>query len=139
MSEERPNIEKELDETTALHIGLMTSTPTEHHPQSPIGKHVLHMQSEPLTYGDVCRSAHSQLWEEAMARELQGLVVNETFSEVIPPNERRPMGSKLIFKWKTTSFEGLVKPQARLVANGYSRTPVVDFQETLSTNRRQRL
>lgn len=76
MTEKRPNIEKELDKATSSYAGLMASTPAEHHPQSPLGWRFLNVEPEPLTYGAIYHSAHQQLCEEAMAREVQGLVAN---------------------------------------------------------------
>lgn len=66
MGKEGPNIEKELDDATALYAKLMASIPAEHPFQGPLCKHVLHVEPEPLIYGNVCRSAHRQLREKVV-------------------------------------------------------------------------
>lgn len=104
ISEDWLNIEKELNKDTALYTGQMASSPAGHHPQGPSGEHVLNVESEPSTHGNVCHSANRQLRMEAEVRGLRGLVENPPFSEATPPKQHRSAGSTLIFRLKMSSF-----------------------------------
>ena len=65
-------------------------------------------------------SEDGKLWKEAMVDEMASLHKNEAWDLVELSAERKPIGSKWVFK-KKMNVEGKVeKYKARLVAKGYS-------------------
>lgn len=70
MSEERPNIEEEINEAAALHADCRAS-PQRNLPRSRLIQQDIHVETEPLAYGDVCQQVNQGLWEGPMTRELE--------------------------------------------------------------------
>lgn len=50
-------------------------------------------RDEPIDYKGVRASEHRHIWEDAMVRELQGLMANRTFSPVTKPPDRKAVGA----------------------------------------------
>ncbi|CAN0487220.1 unnamed protein product, partial [Discosporangium mesarthrocarpum] len=85
---------------------------------------------EPQTYRDVLNSEYRDLWFEAMERELTGLQSANAFSPTNLPPERKTIGAKWIYKWKTDEMGIVTRAKARLVAKGYNQKLGVDYFET---------
>lgn len=64
--------------------------------------HISEVEPEPKTNIDVQSSTHRAVQEDAMARELDGLVTNMTFSPATKPRDRKFIGSKRMLSEKTT-------------------------------------
>ena len=62
-----------------------------------------------------------------MARELAGLKATGTFAAEHKPEDRKAIGSKWVFKWKTDQSGHVIKAKARLVAKGFSQVEGVDL------------
>lgn len=71
-------------------------------------------------------------WVEAMQRELDALHKNNTWSLVPRPLNRQVVGSKWLFRTKFHSDSTIERHKARLVAQGYSQTPGLDYSHTFS-------
>jgi Reverse transcriptase (RNA-dependent DNA polymerase) len=74
----------------------------------------------------------SQIWRDAMAKELNALATNQTWTLVPPPTNQRIIGCKWVFKTKRNPDGSVERYKARLVAKGFHQEPGVDFEETYS-------
>ena len=73
-----------------------------------------------------------QKWKKALEDEYNSLVHNETWELVPPPEDANIVGSKWVFKIKHDANGNVDRHKARLVAQGYSQTYGVDYQEVFS-------
>lgn len=87
---------------------------------------------EPSTYSAVVSGADSEKWILAMQEEMESLHKNNTWELVKPPQGKKIVGCKWIFKMKESSPGDGVKYKARLIAKGYSQVPGVDFGDVFS-------
>ncbi|GMI67117.1 hypothetical protein HRI_000381000 [Hibiscus trionum] len=71
-------------------------------------------------------------WSEAVQCEYDALLQNQTWELVPLPPDRKPVGSKWLFRIKLNSDGSVNRYKARLVAKGYSQIPGYDFGETFS-------
>lgn len=71
-------------------------------------------------------------WKEAMDSEMEQLARLETYTLIQCPPERRPVGCKWVFHLKRDHLGNIARYKARLVAQGFSQIPGVDFSETYS-------
>jgi hypothetical protein len=72
-------------------------------------------------------------WKEAIEAELASLTKREVFSSVIPtPPEIFSVGFKWVFVRKRNENNEVVRYKARLVAQGFTQRPDIDFNETYS-------
>ena len=55
-----------------------------------------------------------------------------TFALVPPPRDRKPIGSKWVYRVKRTSSGEISRYKARLVAQGFAQKPGIDFTETFA-------
>ena len=74
----------------------------------------------------------SQEWVDAMQAEIDSLHNNRVWDLVELPKDRKPIGSKWVFKIKTNSDGSIERCKARLVAQGYSQKPGLDYDQTFS-------
>jgi hypothetical protein len=72
-------------------------------------------------------------WKDAIQAEISSLSKREVFSQVIPtPPKIFPMGFKWVFVCKRNENNEVVRYKARLVAQGFTQRPGIDFNETYS-------
>jgi hypothetical protein len=72
-------------------------------------------------------------WKAEIEAELASLYRREVFSAIIPtPRDIFPVGYKWVFIRKRNENGKVVRYKARLVAQGFTQRPGVDFNETYS-------
>ena len=86
--------------------------------------------AEPRTYRQALRSPQVELWKKAMDEEYNSLIQNGTWKLVPLPRGRKAIGSKWVYKLKRDEHGEISRYKARLVAQGYTQIPGVDFHET---------
>ncbi|GKC13200.1 retrotransposon protein, putative, ty1-copia subclass, partial [Tanacetum coccineum] len=81
---------------------------------------------------DIPIHPESDKWLNAMNVEMQSMKDNEVWDLVdLPPNDKT-VGSKWLFKKKTDMDGAIHTYKAHLVANGYTQTLGIDYEETFS-------
>ena len=88
--------------------------------------------TEPLTLEEALSCSEKENWREAMQTEFKSLCVNKVWDLVPPPKDRKVINSKGVFKCKLGETGLVERYKARLVAQGYSQTPGIDYEETFS-------
>ncbi|WJZ98775.1 hypothetical protein VitviT2T_017282 [Vitis vinifera] len=72
-------------------------------------------------------------WKEAIQAELNSLTKREVFGPVVQtPEDVKPVGYKWVFVRKRNENNEIIRYKARLVAQGFSQRPGVDYEETYS-------
>ncbi|KAJ0897438.1 putative RNA-directed DNA polymerase [Helianthus annuus] len=72
-------------------------------------------------------------WQEAINAELNSLEKRHVFGPVVrTPIDVKPVGYKWVFAIKRNEKNEIVRYKARLVAQGFSQIPGVDYEETYS-------
>jgi len=90
--------------------------------------------SEPRTLKEVLLSPHSKQWEKAVKSEFNQLVKAKVFDWVeYLPNDKKAVGSHIVFKEKLDGYGKHVKFKAQIVAQGFSQVPGLDFTEMFSS------
>jgi hypothetical protein len=88
---------------------------------------------DPKTMAECKRRSDWNKWKEAIDAELASLTKREVFSSVIPtPPKTFPVGFKWVFVRKRNENNEVVRYKARLVAQGFTQRPGIDFNETYS-------
>ena len=83
---------------------------------------------------DECRQRNDwPKWKEAIQVELNSLSKREVFGPIVPtPEGIKPVGHKWVFVRKRNEKNEIIRYKARLVAQGFSQMPGVDYEETYS-------
>ena len=72
-------------------------------------------------------------WREAMQAELHSLIKRDVFGPVVQtPASIKPVGNKWVFVRKRNENNDIIRYKARLVAQGFSQRPGIDYKETYS-------
>nr|GEU70984.1 hypothetical protein [Tanacetum cinerariifolium] len=87
---------------------------------------------EPANYKAVLLDHESDKWLNAMIVEMQSMEDNEVWDLVDLPLNGKTVGSKWLFKKKIDTDGAVHTYKARLVTNGYTQTPRIDYEETFS-------
>ena len=85
--------------------------------------------SEPNGYLTVLKIPH---WFKVMQEEIKILTQNYTYDLVPRPSNANIMGSKWLFKMKLKENGKINRYKTRLVAQGFSKMPSLDFRETFN-------
>ena len=90
--------------------------------------------AEPKSFKDASDSSnpHSSQWKEAMNSEFSSLIENGTWELVPRPIDKNIVGSKWIYKVKRGPNGEIERFKSRLVAQGFSQTEGVDFNEVFA-------
>ncbi|XP_015111352.1 uncharacterized protein LOC107037352 [Diachasma alloeum] len=89
-------------------------------------------EADPRTYHEAINGPNSEEWERAIAEEIQSLEDNETWDLEPVPKGKVPIGSKWVFRTKTTPDGGPARHKARLVAQGFSQKYGIDYDEVFA-------
>ena len=89
----------------------------------------LSTQAEPTSYKEAVQYPE---WKQAMDEEIQALELNNTWTVVPLPKDRKPLGCKWVFKLKRKAEGSIERHKARLVAKGFNQQECVDFLDTYS-------
>jgi hypothetical protein len=87
---------------------------------------------EPQSISEALNGANASKWKQALEEEYNSLVRNETWELVPPPEACNVIGSKWVMKIKRDADGNVDRHKARLVAQGYSQTPGIDYEEVFS-------
>ena len=88
---------------------------------------------EPKTIEECRRRKDWPKWKEAIEAELKSLEKREVFGKIThTPKGVKPVGYKWVFVRKRNEKNEIVRYKARLVAQGFSQMPGVDYDETYS-------
>jgi hypothetical protein len=72
-------------------------------------------------------------WKAAIEAELHSLCKREVFGPTVPtPPNVIPVGCKWVFLRKRNEHGQVVRYKARLVAQGFTQRPGIDYDETYS-------
>ena len=83
---------------------------------------------------DECRQKNDwQKWKEAIQVELTSLSKREVFGPIVlTPEGIKLVGHKWVFVRKRNENYKIIRYKARLIAQGFSQIPGVDYEETYS-------
>ena len=87
---------------------------------------------EPQTFRQALESPDKLHWMDAMKNEIESIHDNDVWDLVELPKDRKAVGSKWVFKVKTTADGSIERYKACLVAQGCSQKYGVDYDETFS-------
>ncbi|KAE8218625.1 hypothetical protein CF326_g9123, partial [Tilletia indica] len=90
------------------------------------------IELEPGTLKDAMRRTDWALWLQAMREEMESHSEMGTWVLEEVPEDRELVGSRWVFKLKLDSEGNVARYKARLVAQGFSQIPGVDYNETYS-------
>jgi hypothetical protein len=88
--------------------------------------------SEPKLFREAMQRPDANLWYEAAVKEMQAHIETGTWELVKLPPGRKAIGSKWVFKVKHNADSSVERYKARLVAQGFSQRPGIDFDETFA-------
>ena len=88
--------------------------------------------SEPTTVEEALSCPYKKNWKEAMEDEFQSLQANQVWDLVAPPKDCKVINCKWVFKCKLGEYGQVECYKARLVAQGYSQRPGIDYEEIFS-------
>ena len=85
-------------------------------------------------YMEECRHRNDwPKWKEAIQTQLNSLTKREVFKPVIQtPEDVKPVGYKWVFVRKLNENNEIIRYKVRLVAQGFSQKPGIDYEETFS-------
>ena len=88
---------------------------------------------EPQSVEECRRRKDWSKWKEAIQAELSSLAKRQVFGPVVQtPEGVQPVGCKWVFVRKRNEKNEIVRYKARLVAQGFSQRPGIDYEETYS-------
>ena len=87
---------------------------------------------EPNTYKQAMKSNDAELWQQAAEEEINSLNANGTWDIVPLPKDRKPIGSRWVFRVKRNADGTVERYKARVVAKGFSQRPGLDYTEVFA-------
>lgn len=87
--------------------------------------------NEPATFRKAIESPEADAWRDAMQREYNSIMRNETWTLIEPPPDANVIGCGWVYK-KKVALDGTTTYRARLVARGYAQVQGSDYNKTYS-------
>ena len=87
---------------------------------------------EPSNVHEAVTGEYSSEWKSAMESEYNSLLENNTWDLVPPPENKNVIGSKWVYKVKRNADGSVEQFKARLVAQGYSQSQGIDYEEVFA-------
>ena len=85
---------------------------------------------EPLSVEECRQRRDWPKWQESIQSELNSPAKREVFGPVVQtPSDVKPIGYKWVFVRKRNEKNEIVRYKARLVEQGFSQRPGVDYEE----------
>ncbi|GJV87883.1 retrotransposon protein, putative, ty1-copia subclass [Tanacetum coccineum] len=136
-SEHHDEDEQEIVELESDVIPIRRSTRTRHAPDRmclyvDAEEHKLGDHNEPTNYKAALSDSKYDKWLEAMNVEMQSMKDNHIWDLDHLPPKAKTVGSKWQLKKKTDMDGNVHTDKPRLVANGFTQTYRVDYEETFS-------
>ena len=88
--------------------------------------------NEPKTYSEAMKSPDHELWRAAMEEELTSLYTMKVWELTDLPLGKKAIGCRWVFKVKRLADGSVERYKARLVAQGFTQIPGIDYEETYS-------
>ena len=88
--------------------------------------------NEPSNINEAWNGKNSAELKKATESEYKSLIDNHTSELVLPPHDKNIVGSKWVFKVKGNADGTVQKFKARLVAEGYTQSPGIDYDEVFA-------
>ena len=93
---------------------------------------IANANDDPQSLDEACSRPDWPEWKAAMDREIHQLESIGTYTLTKCPADRKPIGCKWVFRLKHDADGCIVKHKARLVAQGFSQIPGIDYVETFA-------
>lgn len=93
--------------------------------------------AEPRSFAEAVNGPEAAQWRAAMDEEIKSLKMHGTWKLANLPADRKPVGSKWIFKRKVEENGNVAQYKARLVVQGFSQKFRTDFDEVFAPEVRQ--
>ena len=90
------------------------------------------VSDKPKSIAEAMRRPDAAQWSAAVRSELGNLTGKGTWEEAVLPPGRKVIGCKWVLKTKTDADGNIIKYKARLIAQGFSQQPGIDFKETFA-------
>ena len=87
---------------------------------------------EPVNMTQAMNSSEADQWKAAADEEYKSLMDHETWTLAKLPAGRSLVGSKWVFKLKLNEAGNISRFKCRLVAQGFSQKPGLDYEETFA-------
>jgi hypothetical protein len=87
------------------------------------------MPCDPVSFDE---AAKEDVWIKAMDEEIDSIERNKTWDVVDLPKGMNNIGVKWVYRTKLNADGEVEKYKARLVAEGFSQQPGIDYNETFS-------
>jgi hypothetical protein len=88
--------------------------------------------TDPLTLDQAMQRPDWPNWKQAIEAEYSSLKKHQVFGEVSNDLEKQPIGHKLFFTRKFDSQGNVIRYKVRLVAQGFTQRPGIDYDQTYS-------
>ena len=98
---------------------------------------VLQVESDSPTVKVALSGRDADEWIESLSDEIKSIQENQVYELVDPPPGVNIVGSKWILKYKRNAFGEIERRKSRLVAQGFSQKPGVDYTDLYSPTPQQ--
>ena len=88
--------------------------------------------ADPSNVHEAVTREYSSEWKSAMESKYNSVLENNTWDLVPPPEKKNAIGSKWVYKVKRNADGSVERFRARLVAQGYSQSEGIDYEEVFA-------